>query len=177
MDRRYILSEIVARTGAKRRAVQLWADGGVIESTKDTDRAGTGVHRSFDAEEVQIAALLAPLAQAGTPIGMLKKVSELVRPSLLVVQRVTDPQWAKIAKSLEMSVSNLAVALKRAIAGQGENYLLFAHADDYLWISSCTDEGGPVCINPRRNFPKSQDAKHVVVFVLDLTRILFGLFD
>jgi DNA-binding transcriptional MerR regulator len=72
----FTLAEVVARTGAKRRAVQLWADGGVIESTAETDRAGTGVHRVYDESQVQIAAILAALANnISMPIGELQQLA------------------------------------------------------------------------------------------------------
>lgn len=69
-------------TGAKRRAVQIWADAGAIRSTEATDRAGTGIHRCFNEKEVQITAILAHVSELQISIGTLRKIAGEIRDKL-----------------------------------------------------------------------------------------------
>jgi hypothetical protein len=174
----FTLSEVVAKTGAKRRAVQLWADGGVIESTPETDRAGTGIHRSYRECEVQIAAMLVPLANMGVPIGVLRQIAGMIRPYVMVAPYFEPgEQFDTFTGKLQPGSRILARAIKRAVDGAGENFLCLAYANEYLWVDIKTDEQGPACINPRRDFPDVPVRARPVVVVLDLTGLLHGLLD
>jgi DNA-binding transcriptional MerR regulator len=167
---RYTLSEVVARTGAKRRAVQLWSDGDVIRSTRDTDRAGTGVHRLYHEWEVLIAALLVPLANIGVPIGHLKQFAALMRPMVQNAKAVQPDR-----RGITDDSRKIMNAIARATNGEGENYLCFAWGPDYQWISVKTDEDSPICINLPADFPidlKRRKATPRAFVVLDLTTIL-----
>ena len=126
----YTLAQVTKRTGAKRRSVQLWADAGIIEADPDTDRAGTGVHRRFALDEVKIAALLAPLADWGVPIGWLRHFARSFRTAL--------KGESKRGKAYSMA-QELELALERAMAGQGNNYLLFAYSKNQLWFEVVMD--------------------------------------
>ena len=170
MESAYSLSDVVNRTGAKRRALQLWADGGIIKSTKDTDRAGTGVHRRFPEAEVRIAALLVPLANMGTPIGILRRFAQEIRLAFHYGFTRIIPKHP-----LEQRISAIGRGLVRASEGSGENYMSFAFSTDKIWIDVKTDEDGPVCINPRADFAQSDIPREALFVVLDLTRLLRSL--
>jgi hypothetical protein len=175
----FTLAEVVARTGAKRRAVQMWADGGVIESTAETDRAGTGVHRVYCESEAQIAAILAALVNnISMPIGELRQLAKMIRPYMLSV-RVFAPGelFDSFTDKLDPVGRRVARGLRRAIDGTGENYLCLAFEVDNLWLDMKTDEEGPVCLNPRRDFTGTAIKSRPVVVVLDLTDLLHGLID
>ncbi len=75
----YTLADIERLTGAKRRAVQLWADAGALKALPQSDRAGSGTHRQFPQKELEIAAILTPLARMGIPIGQLCRGSTVIR--------------------------------------------------------------------------------------------------
>lgn len=174
----FTLSEIVRRTGAGRRAVQLWADGGVMQAIADTDRAGTGVHRLFDEAEVQIAALLVPLANLGIPIGHLKVFSGLIRPSIVAASRL-DLSRSVDEALYHKDLVELMRALSRGIRGMGENFLLVAQTPCDLWIKAKTDNDGQVCIDPSRDLPEPLRALRPApaVIVLNLSSLLFGVID
>ncbi|MCZ6509367.1 MAG: hypothetical protein O7G13_11695 [Alphaproteobacteria bacterium] len=79
----YTLANLTEFTGAKRRTVQVWAEGGVIQAEASTSRAGTGVHRRFSRDEAIIACLVHAFARRlQSPIGVLLRISALVRESL-----------------------------------------------------------------------------------------------
>src|SRR5689334_7794262 len=127
-DRRFTLGRVVELTGAGRRAVQLWADGGVIQGAPGTDRAGTGVHRQFDERELQIAALLVPLANMGTPIGVLRRFAEYIRGALWLDEMEKHaPAAAKEWKRRFHATKDFKRGLERARRGEGENWLMFAY--------------------------------------------------
>jgi hypothetical protein len=182
----YSLAQVVARTGAKRRSIQLWADGGVLRSTRATDRAGTGVHRLLPEPEVRVAAILTPLADLGIPIGTLREFANQIRFALHVGLAGIRPGGNN---PLEKQASEIGIALRRAINGEGENYLLFAYSAEDLWLNVSTDKDGPACINPKHDFPESlmsssinsgdrsgRRSTRTVILVLDLS-LLRGLLD
>jgi hypothetical protein len=171
----YNLSELVRRTGAKRRAVQLWADGGVLEGTHSTNRAGTGVHRQFPTAEVQIAALIVPLANMGVPIGILKQFAAAVRPTITVAPWVSTETYEK--STLDNVTKGLGIAFKRATDGAGQNFLLFSYHADNAWIGAVSDLNGRVCINPRDDLKAFPAQSREAVVILDLTDLLGSLFD
>jgi hypothetical protein len=171
----YSLSELVSRTGAKRRAVQLWADGGVLEGIQATDRAGTGVHRQFPTAEVQIAALLVPLANMGVPIGILKQFAARVRPAITVVPWISTEAYEQ--STLDKVTKGLGIAFKRATDGTGQNFLCFSYYADRGWLGAVSDMNGRVCINPRDDFEEFPAQSRKAVVILDLTDLLGSLFE
>jgi hypothetical protein len=105
METEFTLSRLAEIAHAPKRAVQLWADAGVIEADPSTMLAGSGVHRRFRREEVIIACIIAPFAKQKVAIGGLEAISIVVRGFLR-----KDPQRRRIFED--------------AIAGQGRNYFL-----------------------------------------------------
>ena len=174
MDTRvWSLAQIAERTGAKRRAIQLWADGGVLLSTAQTDRGGTGVHRQFESREVRIAALLAPLAEMGVPIGVLRSIGNVLRGAYSFVR--TTGGSKDFSKTMEQLGPEIKEALDRADSGVGSNYLLLAHFQGDLWTHVATDALGPVVINPAVDFANANLPKTAAIIILDLTKILGSL--
>ena len=78
----YTLADLTRITGAKRRTVQLWAEGGVIRALPGTGHGGKGTHRKFSREETMIACIIHAFARQQMPIGMLLRVSEMLRGGL-----------------------------------------------------------------------------------------------
>ncbi len=76
---RMTLSDLSRITGSKPRAVQIWAESGVLYADEETERAGSGTHRTFGAQEVMIACITAAVASSGCPIGRLLKISHALR--------------------------------------------------------------------------------------------------
>jgi hypothetical protein len=76
----YSLAELTKIIGAKRRTVQLWAEGGVIQALPGTDRAGTGTHRRFSRDEAIIGCFVHAFSgELQLPIGVLIRLSRTVR--------------------------------------------------------------------------------------------------
>ncbi len=111
----FTLADLTEITGAKRRSVQLWAEAGALQADSQTDRAGTGVHRSFGREEAVIACILHAFALQGVPIGKLLTVSRALRNQTLKTQQRRF--------------------LERAIKGDGLNVLFFDQRDLFFWSS------------------------------------------
>jgi hypothetical protein len=117
----YTLADLERVTGAKRRSLQLWADAGVIRSSRDTDRAGTGTHRRFSRDEAIIGCIIYGFAQHQIAIGELLKISERVRDAL-----------AKTDARKEIILS--------AIGGDERYFLLFQSWKEDISPSSHKDE-------------------------------------
>jgi hypothetical protein len=167
---RFSLAEVVKRTGAKRRAIQLWADGGVILATPETDRAGTGHHRTFEPQEVQIAAILAPLAQLQISIGVLKRFAGVLRQALAVRQPGGVPAY------FEAGAAEIGHALVRAAHGQGSNWLMFTHSPEALVLSVVTDEEAPISVDFKGFVPPEFDPRSIIL-TINLTATLGGLLN
>jgi hypothetical protein len=78
----YSLSDLAKISGAKRRSVQLWAEGGALLVEPGSDRMGRGTHRKFQQIEAVIAAILARLAPWNISIGRLKRIAEGLRSQM-----------------------------------------------------------------------------------------------
>jgi hypothetical protein len=172
--RRWSLAQVAERSGAKPRSLQLWADGGVIETTPDTDRAGTGVHRQFQTCELQIAALLVPLAETGMRTAIVAKETGLHRASF--APRSATPGIKALVEHMR-DHREIIDALARAERGEGRNYLALAHVPDSIWAHVATDAASPVCIDPDRDFAEADLPKSAAIIILDLTKILGKLTD
>ena len=144
----------------------------MIQSTPDTDRAGTGVHRLFQGREVQVAALLVPLSELGMPIGVLRGFAGIIRTALLTSGLRSAPGELGEMARRHADVSDV---LERAARGQGRNYLLLAQAPAGPWLHVTTDSAGAVCIDPDHDFAGASLAKTTAIIVLDLTKILGSL--
>ena len=75
----HTLADLTRISGAKRRSVQLWAEGGVLKADPTTERAGTGTHRTFGRDEAIIACVVHALAQSQIAIGELLRLADIVR--------------------------------------------------------------------------------------------------
>jgi hypothetical protein len=176
MAGRFTLAEVVKRTGAKRRSVQLWADAGVILGAPGTDREGTGTHREFDLAGLRIAALVVPLANMGVPIGMLRRFSAEIRSALLVAGVARLNVGAALFIE-EWSPGSQATGkiLDRAAKRIGQNYVVVQFSREKLLLGWLTDEAGPVAISPVKVFPPGKYDPRALLGVLDLTGLLGGL--
>jgi hypothetical protein len=105
METEFALSRLAEIARTPKRAVQLWADFGVIKADPSTMTAGSGVHRRFKRDELIVACVVAPFAKQKIAIGGLKTVSDAVRFYLQKHQ-------------------HLRRLFDEAIAGRGRNYLL-----------------------------------------------------
>jgi hypothetical protein len=117
----FTLSALAEIAGMPKRAVQLWADAGVIKANPSTVLAGSGVHRKFKREEAIVACVVAPFAKQKMAIGALKSVGNTVRLYL------RQPQSAE--------------ALRRSALGDG-NYFLVAY-----WVPEKSGELVPEVFN------------------------------
>jgi DNA-binding transcriptional MerR regulator len=110
----YTLSDLVELTGAKRRSIQIWTDRRVLIPNSETESAGSGTHRRYKQQELEIAAILAPLSQMGVPIGHLGRVAKHLRKLQLWTRRGSDQARGDLA------------IVEKARKGVGENYMLFS---------------------------------------------------
>ena len=167
----HTLADVVRRTGAKRRSVQLWADAGVIKSLPDTFLMGSGVHRLFDERELEIAALVGALAELSISIGALKFFADQIRPILAGVPPDLDP-WYITAEDAE----KIRNALNRARKDEGANLLIVAHIGERLWlgIGSPASQGG-LTIDARTRPIAVARTKGNPMIILDLNDCLRGI--
>jgi hypothetical protein len=75
----FTLSALSEIARMPKRALQLWADAGVIKANPSTMREGSGVHRRFKRDEAIIACVVAPFARQKMAIGALVQVSNAMR--------------------------------------------------------------------------------------------------
>jgi hypothetical protein len=78
----YSLADLTRMSGAKRRTVQLWAEGGVLVAEPATERQGSGVHRAFSRNEAIIVLILSRLTAVSPPIGRLRFIAGRIRKHL-----------------------------------------------------------------------------------------------
>jgi hypothetical protein len=78
----YSLGDLEKITRAKRRSIQLWADAGVLQAARSTERAGTGIHREFSRDEAIVACIIRPFALRRMSIGELLFISGAIRTTL-----------------------------------------------------------------------------------------------
>jgi hypothetical protein len=107
----YTLANLVEITGAKRRALQVWAESGALKAEPGTDYAGSGVHRMFSKEEALIACVLHGFARQEVAIGNLRRVAEGMREGYL-------------------RVAHLREAFNDSLIGEGKNFLIYNLAGD-----------------------------------------------
>jgi hypothetical protein len=99
MKQFYSLADLARITGAKRRSIQLWAEAAAIRAARRTERAGSGVHRSFSRDEAIIACILGEFAKDAVAIGGLIKIAEGLR-SYLSKQIVNNVSREAIEKAI-----------------------------------------------------------------------------
>jgi hypothetical protein len=152
----YSLGDLVEITGAKRRSIQLWADAGVIQAERATERAGTGVHRRFSRTEAIVACVIHPFAERQIAIGELLSISALIRSS---VQMNPDPYDAAI-----LGEGETIFAYERHKKRKGARW----PADAPEWISQFT-------IGPREVFVTRTKSWPDMVMAIRLETYLAGL--
>jgi hypothetical protein len=106
----YTLADLERVTGAKRRSLQLWADAGVIEAIRGTNRAGTGTHRRFSRREAIIACCIHGFALHQMAIGELFHVSLCLRV------------WFEVGQ--EQAPARVESIIRPAIKGEGDALLV-----------------------------------------------------
>jgi hypothetical protein len=99
----FTLSALAEIARMPKRAVQLWADAGVIKANPSTMLAGSGVHRRFKREELIIACIIAPFAKQKMAIGALETISVVVRAML------RDNEYPEFQMAAEGRNNNYAV--------------------------------------------------------------------
>ena len=97
--------------GVKRRTVQLWSEGGVLIAEPETERQGSGVHRTFSRDEAIVCLILSRFAQWNLPIGRLARIAGVLRAKILGGTETRD-QIDKVIKGdatarLSLDSSNL----------------------------------------------------------------------
>jgi hypothetical protein len=78
----FTLSALAEIARMPKRALQLWADAGVIKANPSTMREGSGVHRRFKRDEAIIACVVAPFARQKMAIGALVQVGNAMRAAM-----------------------------------------------------------------------------------------------
>ena len=152
----YTLADIERLTGAKRRAAQVWADARILQPVPESDRAGSGTHRRFTQKELEIAAVLAPLAGMGIPIGSLARVATVIRKL---------PLWSKRENE---NAKNMLEIMERARQGEGRNFLVCSGVKTARpLIDFVSEEDGSIRI---RTAPRTEGA-----ILVDLNEALHKL--
>ena len=83
----HTIKTMVALTGASDRALQHWADRGVLLAVEGTSGQGTGRWRLFSSTEAIIGCIVAAFHQDAFPLGRLLNVAREVRG---ILQNYTD---------------------------------------------------------------------------------------
>jgi hypothetical protein len=86
----YSLSDVIDIAFSNRRTIQFWVEAGALVPTADTDRAGRGIHRAFDASEVIIACILGAVSQNNLPIGRLIGIAKALRGTYFKTEDVIN---------------------------------------------------------------------------------------
>jgi hypothetical protein len=86
----YSLSDVIDIAFSNRRTIQFWVEAGALVPTPDTDRAGRGIHRAFDASEVVIACILRAVSQNNLPIGRLIAIAKALRGTYFKIEDIID---------------------------------------------------------------------------------------
>lgn len=87
MQGSFLQADVVQRTGISPRTLQFWVNGGLLKPTTPNKKAGTGVHRRYSADELEIAAILAELSRLGISTGALRGIADWIRSIQKVGQK------------------------------------------------------------------------------------------
>jgi hypothetical protein len=182
----YSLGELEQRTGATRRQLQTWTDAGAIESTPK--HGGTGNYRLFPVAELKIATILVPIAAAGLTIGVLTRISGVLRqaidwgPGKVPQVPHYGAQYMKPGEHFEEGVPDIARAMDRAMQRGSSSWLAIACTREVLWLEAITDEDAKedrkLAMNQRLDrLVSSTDHRAEIVVMVDLTARLAKLLD
>jgi hypothetical protein len=86
----YSLSDVEDIVFSNRRTIQFWVEAGALVPTPDTNRAGRGIHRAFDASEVVIACVLRAVSQNNLPIGRLIAIAKALRHTYFKMEYIIN---------------------------------------------------------------------------------------
>ena len=130
----YTLADLTRITGAKRRTVQLWAEGGVIIAMSGTGHGGKGTHRRFSRDEVILACIAHAFARQQMPIGTLLRATEMLRGALV------NPNQKSIIEKAIKNTAKIYMILKGSGAPRFVHSLADGSANEELGIA-IIDEG------------------------------------
>jgi hypothetical protein len=149
LTRLFSLREIAQKAALPPRGVQFWVEHGLLRCVDRHVPSGRGVHRLFYPVEVQVAALLGPLA--AMPVNELQKFAVVFRACLL-----SEP-LAAADMPIELAVDDwreISRVLFRGARGEGVNFLVIpCYPARPLVISTVTDEAGPPLLDLTRVCP------------------------
>jgi hypothetical protein len=140
------------------------------------EHPGRGIAREFSGVEVQIAALLGPLAIGGLPIGRLMSFAYIFREALT---GSAPPQQRMVGGAI-LDNAELRRVLDRAGRGAGANFCIVSFASDgRSLVATLTDENGPPTIDLVKFFEKAEgfprgDAMTVVISLTERLATLFN---
>jgi hypothetical protein len=172
LARRFSLRELAEKTGLPPRGLQFWTDNGLLLTDSPVVRPGRGVHRYYRPVEVQVAALLAPLAAAEVPAGVLQKFSAVFRACL------TNAPLAEMPVGLLVDDwRELGRVMFRAARGEGINFLLVPYFPARpSTIATVTNEAGSPTLDLGAVYPQDFPYGAGVLFVIEMTAQLAPLF-
>jgi hypothetical protein len=141
----FTLGDISLKTAVPERLLRFWTDSGLLRPAAvghpgRAEHPGRGTPRRFSRIELQIAALLWPLASAGgQQIGYLQRFSFMFRRALT---GEGPPRERVVGGTVDNSAIRRAV--DRAARGEGENFVVVCAATDgRAKVEVVTDEAGP----------------------------------
>lgn len=142
MEEEFTLADVARRSGANRRAVQVWGDAQVLRCVS---HPGTGHRRLFAEAEVEIAALLAPFARAGITIGRLVQIAESIRllrgeRTVADIYRVQESAVATRPLVVRISRTKVVVAISPLFSPHGDELVLAVDARRILTTAPYREE-------------------------------------
>jgi hypothetical protein len=138
------------------------------------EHPGRGTAREFSGVELQIAALLGPLAMGGLPIGRLMVFAGFFRRALA---GDAPPQQRMVGGAI-LDNAELRRVLDRAVRGAGANFCIVSVAPDgRCLIAMLTDEKGPPKLDLMEFFLPGFPRGEAMTVVISLTERLAMLFD
>jgi DNA-binding transcriptional MerR regulator len=127
----YTLADLVRVTGAKRRSLQLWADAGVIEPERGTNRAGTGTHRRFSREQAIVACIIRGFAERQMAIGELLTIAKRIRAFFR-----SDDRVKPLVESVIKGEADLMLILETWMEGRNPSSVIHTYLPGGLGVLS-----------------------------------------
>jgi hypothetical protein len=180
-SRRFTLRDIALKTAVPPRLLQFWTDSRLILPEGAAENPGRGTARLFSGIELQVAALLGPLAISGdVPIGRLKSFAYILRGAL----DGSAPPRQRMAGGAIIDYAEIRRVLNRARRGEGANFFVHSSFPGGLrLVTTVTDEQGPPKLDLTKFFqqpeiidPTEFPRGYAMTIVLSLER-LATLFD
>jgi hypothetical protein len=86
----YSVSDVEEIVFSNRRTIQFWVEAGALIPSADTQHAGRGIHRAFDASEVVIGCVLRAVSQNNLPIGRLIAIAKALRDNFFKIKDIIN---------------------------------------------------------------------------------------